>query len=123
MGPLTNELLGILFVALAVASTFLMFHLWGFPFDKQKLKSEAPRPLMLTHRVLGYLYLVIYVYLMIQMVPRLWTYQVELPARTVVHLLLGMAIGRIGCFLNGCCYGGACELPWAVTFPPEAHRT
>ena len=35
-------------------------------------------------------------------------------------LLLGMAIGRIGCFLNGCCYGGACELPWAVTFPPEA---
>jgi phosphatidylglycerol:prolipoprotein diacylglycerol transferase len=32
-------------------------------------------------------------------------------------LLLGLAIGRIGCFLNGCCYGGACSLPWAVTFP------
>ncbi len=32
-------------------------------------------------------------------------------------LLLGLAIGRIGCFLNGCCYGGLCDLPWAVRFP------
>ncbi len=30
---------------------------------------------------------------------------------------LGMAIGRLGCLLNGCCWGGACDLPWAVTFP------
>ncbi|MFM8704516.1 MAG: prolipoprotein diacylglyceryl transferase, partial [Planctomycetia bacterium] len=35
-------------------------------------------------------------------------------------LLLGLAIGRIGCFLNGCCYGGPCDLPWAVRFPPES---
>ncbi|QGJ69156.1 Phosphatidylglycerol--prolipoprotein diacylglyceryl transferase [Planctomycetales bacterium 10988] len=32
-------------------------------------------------------------------------------------LVVGLALGRIGCFLNGCCYGGVCELPWAVTFP------
>jgi len=32
-------------------------------------------------------------------------------------LLLGLAIGRVGCFLNGCCYGGPCDLPWAVRFP------
>jgi phosphatidylglycerol:prolipoprotein diacylglycerol transferase len=30
---------------------------------------------------------------------------------------LGMALGRIGCFLNGCCWGGVADLPWAVTFP------
>lgn len=29
----------------------------------------------------------------------------------------GLAIGRIGCLLNGCCFGGACDAPWAVTFP------
>lgn len=33
-------------------------------------------------------------------------------------LVLGAAIGRIGCLLNGCCFGGACDLPWAVEFPP-----
>jgi len=32
-------------------------------------------------------------------------------------MLLGLAIGRVGCFLNGCCYGGPCDLPWAVSFP------
>jgi phosphatidylglycerol:prolipoprotein diacylglycerol transferase len=35
-------------------------------------------------------------------------------------LLLGLAIGRVGCFLNGCCYGGPCDLPWAVRFPPQS---
>ncbi len=29
----------------------------------------------------------------------------------------GLAFGRIGCFLNGCCFGGLCDAPWAVSFP------
>ncbi len=32
-------------------------------------------------------------------------------------LSLGYAFARIGCFLNGCCYGTESHLPWAVTFP------
>ncbi len=35
-------------------------------------------------------------------------------------MLLGLAIGRVGCFLNGCCFGGACDLPWAVQFPADS---
>jgi phosphatidylglycerol:prolipoprotein diacylglycerol transferase len=27
---------------------------------------------------------------------------------------LAYAIGRVGCFFNGCCYGRHCDLPWAV---------
>jgi phosphatidylglycerol:prolipoprotein diacylglycerol transferase len=29
---------------------------------------------------------------------------------------LGQAIGRVGCFLNGCCYGAPTTLPWGVRF-------
>jgi phosphatidylglycerol:prolipoprotein diacylglycerol transferase len=29
---------------------------------------------------------------------------------------LGQAIGRLGCFSAGCCYGTPSSLPWAVTF-------
>jgi phosphatidylglycerol:prolipoprotein diacylglycerol transferase len=32
-------------------------------------------------------------------------------------LMIGLGFGRIGCFLNGCCYGATCDLPWAVSFP------
>ncbi|MEX2317534.1 MAG: prolipoprotein diacylglyceryl transferase family protein [Pirellulales bacterium] len=37
-------------------------------------------------------------------------------------LAIGLAFGRIGCFLNGCCYGGETERPWAVTFPKYSSR-
>ncbi len=29
-------------------------------------------------------------------------------------LIFGHAVGRMGCFLTGCCYGNQCDLPWAV---------
>ncbi|MCL0046411.1 prolipoprotein diacylglyceryl transferase [Dehalococcoidales bacterium] len=31
-------------------------------------------------------------------------------------ILLGLAIGRIGCFINGCCYGIATTLPWGIIY-------
>ena len=31
-------------------------------------------------------------------------------------IILAQAIGRIGCTLNGCCYGTAASLPWCVVF-------
>ena len=36
-------------------------------------------------------------------------------------LALGHLIGRMGCFFNGCCYGGPSSAPWACTFPFGAH--
>lgn len=37
-------------------------------------------------------------------------------------VFIGYFFGRIGCLLNGCCYGYACDLPWAIQFPDENHR-
>lgn len=31
-------------------------------------------------------------------------------------IILAQAIGRVGCTINGCCYGIACELPWAIQY-------
>ena len=41
---------------------------------------------------------------------RLW----PLADLAITALPLGHAIGRIGCFLNGCCYGAPTTMPWAV---------
>lgn len=43
----------------------------------------------------------------------------DLTAETVP---LPWIAAKVGCFLNGCCHGRPCSLPWAVTFP-EAART
>lgn len=37
-----------------------------------------------------------------------------IPAATVAQV-----IGRLGCFFAGCCYGGASDVAWAVTFTDE----
>jgi phosphatidylglycerol:prolipoprotein diacylglycerol transferase len=34
----------------------------------------------------------------------------------VTYIPLGHALGRLGCFLNGCCYGERSEVPWAIPF-------
>jgi phosphatidylglycerol:prolipoprotein diacylglycerol transferase len=37
-----------------------------------------------------------------------------------IGLMLALVFGRIGCFLNGCCYGKPTELPWGVRFPYDS---
>lgn len=34
-----------------------------------------------------------------------------------IGLTAALLFGRIGCFLNGCCYGKPTDLPWGVRFP------
>lgn len=52
----------------------------------------------------------------------------KLPVWKIADILapsiaLGSFFGRIGCLLNGCCYGRACDLPWAITFTnPQANE-
>jgi phosphatidylglycerol:prolipoprotein diacylglycerol transferase len=52
----------------------------------------------------------------------------KLPLWTIADVLapsiaLGSVFGRIGCLLNGCCYGRVCHLPWAITFTnPQAEE-
>ena len=51
----------------------------------------------------------------------------KLPVWKIADILapsiaLGSVFGRIGCLLNGCCYGRDCDLPWAIHFPAD-HET
>ncbi len=46
----------------------------------------------------------------------------KVPARLAMDIgapciVLGLGIGRLGCYLNGCCYGADTTLPWAARFP------
>lgn len=41
----------------------------------------------------------------------------ELADVAAPSMMVGQSLGRIGCLMFGCCFGGLCTLPWAVQFP------
>jgi len=56
-----------------------------------------------------------YLYLDRQKLPILNTMDVFAPG-----IAIGQAIGRLGCFAAGCCWGKVCYLPWGVRFRSDA---
>jgi mono/diheme cytochrome c family protein len=91
MSSTLSIVLGLTFVLLGITAVMLQAWLWGFPMENGH--STAPRLWTRIHRVVGLSFVAIYITMMIFMVPRLWEYQVELPARTVIHAVAAMVIG------------------------------
>lgn len=91
--------LGICFLVLALAATILQAWLWSFPMvpdpggPDPNGKSSAPKTWVNVHRLMGLAFVIIYVMMMWEMIPRLWEYQFELPARTIIHACMGIMIG------------------------------
>ena len=95
-------------------------HLWENP---QHLSASWSSLLLQGYRLPGGLALVAAIVL-------IGAYGLRLPilpfVDTVIPLAgVSLAVGRLGCFLNGCCFGKLCALPWAVRFPPgsRAHTS
>lgn len=98
MGMGTTLWLGGAMAVIAVVNTALMAWLWRFPMvpdpsgrDPNGV-STAPRSWTNVHRALGYLFVLAYLALAVEMVPRLWEYR-EWSAVSVVHAALGLSVG------------------------------
>ncbi|HEY8376079.1 MAG TPA: hypothetical protein VIK91_06300, partial [Nannocystis sp.] len=85
--------LGLIYLLSGFASLFLLLKLWGWPDGHQEGLSQAPRHLVRLHDIFLTVFALLYVVMMAVMLPRLWTYQVELPPRSVVHVCLAFMIG------------------------------
>lgn len=48
-----------------------------------------------------------------------WTLEIHVPTGDsfAVPVAVAVGIGRLGCFVIGCCYGTPSQLPWAISFP------
>jgi phosphatidylglycerol:prolipoprotein diacylglycerol transferase len=58
-----------------------------------------------------------YIYLRLKKLPIWKVADVLTPS-----IALGYVFGRMGCLMNGCCYGRPTDLPWAIHFP-ATHET
>ena len=96
MSVTTSMWLGIVFLFLAIAAVLLQAWLWSPKFwNEAEKKTEAPKAWLRVHAAVGYTYGLIYVVMMWNMFPRLWEYQYELPARTVIHATVAITLGVI----------------------------
>ena len=109
---ITNAALYSLIGGVVGARIFFVIHYW---------EVFAKRPIEVFYIWQGGLELLGGVVLAIAVIV-FYLYYHKLPLRRyldvlAVGLMLALVFGRIGCFLNGCCYGKPTDLPWGVRFP------
>lgn len=85
MNPLITSLFGALFTLIGAVTTLLMLELRGNPRDK-----EQNQRLMKSHRMLGYLFIIIFILMTVLMINKASTYQEELSPRAILHITLGV---------------------------------
>lgn len=94
----TTIWIGLAMGAIAAINASLMAWLWRFPMKPDPSGrsphgiSTAPRAGVLLHRALGYVFILLYVALLFQMLPRTWEFRVATPT-SIVHGILGVLIG------------------------------
>lgn len=96
-------LLAALMATIAVVNASLMAWLWRFPMKPDPTGrdphgvSTAPRWGVNLHRGLGYVFVVTYVALLFEMLPRTWQFR-ETTASAVAHGILGVLVGVVLAF-------------------------
>ena len=103
------------------ARLFFVIEYWDTRFDKGNLRDTLLEVMKFTEGGLVFYGSIIggtlaYVYL---------ARRHKLPVLALADLIapsvmVGLAFGRLGCLLNGCCYGGLTDHPWGVSFPHDS---
>jgi len=107
-------------VALLVSKIWLIFSAWDYyiahPAEIFSMATFQSAGTFYGGILGGILWVVLYTHF--QKMPLLAVLDVA-----AAPVALGHAIGRVGCFVAGCCYGKPTSLPWGVTFTsPVAER-
>lgn len=89
--------------AIAIVNASLMAWLWRFPMRPDPTGrdphgvSTAPRGATNLHRALGYVFVLVYAALLLEMLPRIWEFRVA-TALGVLHGALGLFVGVLLAF-------------------------
>ena len=86
MNATISSIIGALFLGIGLAATLIMVDRKG----RQKDRTNNRR-IVMTHRILGYLFFTIYLLMLVGMIIRISKYQEELAPRLIVHLVLAVA--------------------------------
>ncbi len=85
MNPLLSASAAILFVIIGMAAAWIMLEIHGNPRKKHRLSAWT-----VTHKTLGYLFILIYLGMVGFMIKKAGAYQMELSPRAILHIALGL---------------------------------
>lgn len=87
MSPMINSSLSVLFLLLGAGAVAIMLELKGNPKDR-----FINTRLVWAHRLLGYGFVALFVFMLFVMIRKAGTYQQELAVRSVLHVALGLLL-------------------------------
>ncbi len=87
MQPDVNSLLALVSLISGAIAVAIMLELKGKPKDRINVRA-----FVLTHRLLGYLFVAIFIFMLVSMVKKVGAYQDEVSTRTVIHIALAISI-------------------------------
>lgn len=87
MIPQVSSTLALLFILIGTAAMLVMLELKGNPKDR-----HINRYLIRTHRILGYLFVGIFIFMFSSMIIKVSGYQEELPPRVIFHIWMALSL-------------------------------
>jgi len=87
MNPLINSILGVIFLVVGAKAVGIMIHLKGAA--KDRIHGNT---LIWAHRLFGYLFVLIYAFMVYTMIVRLSGYQEELSPRGILHVVFALVL-------------------------------
>jgi mono/diheme cytochrome c family protein len=87
VSPLINAFSGVIFISIGAVTVFVMIHLKGRSRDHIHGKI-----LVRMHRILGYVFIAVYVLMIVTMIIRISDYQDELSPRAILHVVFALSL-------------------------------
>jgi mono/diheme cytochrome c family protein len=87
MTPQINSIIALLFLSIGAVAALLMLEVRGNP-----NKGAGIRKLITAHKIFGYLFVSIFVFMMVAMIQKVTLYQEELSPRAIIHIIMGIAL-------------------------------
>jgi cytochrome c5 len=90
MNPQISSILSLVFLVIGLVSVWIMLEIQGNPGKREDLKRR-----ILTHRVLGYLFVLLYGIMCVFMIIKTGAYRQELSPRAVLHVSLALFLAPL----------------------------
>ncbi len=87
MNPQFTSFVGTLFVVIGAGAMLIMLELRGNPKDRQ-----GNQRLVKAHRIFGYLFVVMFLFMLFLMLNKVSAYQEEFSPRAILHIVLGLLL-------------------------------